>query len=214
MKKAFLLVAIGLALALSVSPVGAVSFTGTPSPSLSPVFGTLVNFDDKATGTAVLATDYLALGVASITETESLGFFGRYSGSQSSPNYVGTGSGGERGTDAAMGWDGTILIQLVNPADRVGIGIADSSGGPETISIYDSAMVLLESFVMPTGSNTYGGFTRGGFDITYFAINGDFFAIDDLQFNSKSVPEPSTLLLLGSGLIGLGYFGRKRMKRK
>ncbi|MBM4351752.1 MAG: PEP-CTERM sorting domain-containing protein [Deltaproteobacteria bacterium] len=27
------------------------------------------------------------------------------------------------------------------------------------------------------------------------------------------VPEPSTLLLLGSGLIGLGYFVRKRMKR-
>ena len=40
----------------------------------------------------------------------------------------------------------------------------------------------------------------------------DYWVMDDLTYNT--VPEPSTLLLLGSGLIGLGYFGRKRMKRK
>lgn len=32
--------------------------------------------------------------------------------------------------------------------------------------------------------------------------------IDNLDF--RAVPEPSTLLLLGSGLLGLGYFSRKR----
>jgi hypothetical protein len=30
--------------------------------------------------------------------------------------------------------------------------------------------------------------------------------------NCTSVPEPSTLLLIGSGLIGLGLWGRKRIR--
>jgi len=177
-----------LMLAILVTPVAAAFYSGTPSPSLSPVFGVLVDFDDEATGTPVASDDYVSVGVASITETEGLGTFARYAGTQSSPNYVGTGVGGERGTDANMGWDGTILIELIEPTNRIGIGIANDGGGPETVTIYDAASTLLETYTVPTGINVYVYFERSSPDIKFLEITGDFFAIDDLQFNAMRSP--------------------------
>jgi hypothetical protein len=208
-----------LIVAFSAVNVSAVPFTGIPSPSLSPIFGTLINFDDQATGTLVGEFDYVSLGVASVKETEGLGTFARYSGVQSSPNYIGTGPNGDRG-DNGSGWDGTILFEFTGLASRVGIGIADSNFGPETLSIYDSSFNLLENMTGPTGQNTYAGFERSAAEIKYFEIFGDYFAIDDLQHNAidnretdASIPEPSTLLMLGGGLVGLVGFGRKKSKQ-
>jgi hypothetical protein len=57
--------------------------------------------------------------VASITETSGIGFLGFFSPSpQSEPNFVGIG--------ATNSFNGTILIQFTNPADKVGIGFSDS----------------------------------------------------------------------------------------
>jgi hypothetical protein len=209
-----------LLVVFSAVNVSAVPFTGTPSPSLSPISGTLIDFDDQSAGTLVGEFDYVSLGVASVKETEGLGTFARYlAGGQSPPNFVGTGIHGERGGNAS-GWDGTILFEFTGLSSMVGIGIADSKFGPETLSIYDSSFVLLESFTAPTGLFTYAGFTRPTTDIKYFEITGDFFAIDDLQHNASAsvpgpvpIPEPSTLLLLGTGLVGLAGFGRKKFRK-
>jgi hypothetical protein len=165
---------------------------GNPSPSLSPLFGTLVNFDDKPIGTAVGQYDYVSLGVASIVETSKVGFFARYSGTQSQPCYVGTGPN--------AGWNGTIVIDLASPADKIGIGVADSQGGPETLSIYGAGGVLLESYILDSGLNIYPYITRSSFDISRIQISGEFFAIDDLQF---TVPEPTTICLFGIGALSL-----------
>jgi len=204
MKKLITICVVGLMFALCSPVANAAISYGTPSPSLSLTFGTLVNFDDKATGTQVLWNDYVSVGVASITELTGAGqLFARYSGTQSLPNFVGTGPNYDViGGPSSFGWDGTIQIDMARPASMVGIGIANSRGGLETLSVYDSGGSLLEQHTIAIGYNVYPVITRGIFDISRLVITGDFFAIDDLQFNA--IPAPGALLL---GSIGVGLVG-------
>ena len=104
--------------------------------------------------------------------------------------------------------DGTIQIDLALPASMVGIGIANNSGGPEFLSVYDSTGSLLESHQVVAGTNVYAVITRGAYDISRLEITGDWFAIDDLQFNA--IPAPGAILL---GSIGAGLVGWLRRRR-
>lgn len=211
MKKSILVVVVMLmvpaasqaAFTVTVWPVG------SPSPILSPIFGTLIDFDDQATGTLVGAFDYLDQGVASITEAEGF-VLRRYSGSQSQPNYVGTGLNAERGSDENFGWDGTIVIDLVNPANMIGIGISNSLGGPEFVTLYDSDGGPLDATLVSTGNNVYMFNERDQYDISRLVITGDYFAIDDLQFNSNPIPAPGALLLGGIGVGCVSWLRRRR----
>jgi hypothetical protein len=184
----------------SSSANAAISY-GTPSPSLNPVFGTLINFDDQPTWTPVLPNDYVAFGLASITElTVGPPAFARYGGSQSPPNYIGTG--------LEYGWNGIIRFDLARPASQIGLGIADSAGGPEILSVYNSAGTLLESHILTSGTNIYAVITRPSYDISRIELSGEFFAADDLQFNV--IPAPGAILL---GTIGAGIVGWLRRRK-
>jgi hypothetical protein len=144
--------------------------------------------------------DYASVGVASITELTGTGAaFARYSGTQSQPNYIGTGSG--------YGWDGLIRIDLALPASMIGIGIADSSG-PDYLSVFNADGNLLESYLVTQGSNVYPIITRPTYDISRIEILGDFFAVDDLQFNA--IPAPGAIVL---GTLGVGLVGWLRRRR-
>jgi hypothetical protein len=192
---------LGMVVSLGSSSANAAISYGTPSPSLNPVFGTLINFDDQPTWTPVLPNDYVAFGLASITElTVGPPAFARYGGSQSPPNYIGTG--------LEYGWNGIIRFDLARPASQIGLGIADSAGGPEILSVYNSAGTLLESHILTSGTNIYAVITRPSYDISRIELSGEFFAADDLQFNV--IPAPGAILL---GTIGAGIVGWLRRRK-
>src|SRR5437016_81963 len=77
---------------------------GSPAPTLSPVLPFDVNFDSVPTGSPIVANQFAADGIASIANT-GLPLFA-FNGSQSQPNYVGTGP-----TD---GWAADIRIDFVS----------------------------------------------------------------------------------------------------
>ena len=210
-------VAVGMIFAVG-TPVanGAISYgttadtgSGGSNSTPSPLFGTLVNFDDKAIGTPVLANDYVSVGVASITElTGSGSLFVRYPSPQSPPSYVATGPNHDIFGPSSWGWDGTIQIDLALPASMVGIGISNGTAGLETLSVYDSGGNLLEQHTVAVGNNVYPVITRGAYDISRLVISGDSFAIDDLQFNA--IPAPGAILLGGFGVGLVGWLRRRR----
>ena len=175
--------ALAVSLVVCACPARAALSYGTVCPDLEPVFGTLIDFDDQVVGTDVLSDDYAAQGVASITELTG-GTLVRYPGSQSLPNYIGTGTCWDIWGQVS-GWDGIIEIDLASPASRIGLGVAAGTGElDEILSVYDSRGKLLEEHALSaTEANVYAVIKRDSYDISRITIAGDYFAIDDLQFN-------------------------------
>ena len=55
------------------------------------------------------------------------------------------------------------------------------------------------------------GVAYGAFGVTLASLGGDFFITQsDLTITYEPVPEPSTILLLACGLLGIGCFARRR----
>jgi hypothetical protein len=92
-----------------------------------------------------------------------------------------------------------------------------SNGSTHTFSAY-LAGALVESFsnVVSTGLPNFFGFTGITFDEIRVNTAGDFMILDNLQIgqSAAAVPEPGTLLLLGTGLAAVAVGARRRVKKQ
>ena len=123
----------------------------------------------------------------------------------------------------------TPLVATFSIADvtsfSIGVGDYNVDVDNTYLEVYDSNHNLLGSDYYQNPGSTYGGDYLGVTTITEIAYavfwDGDpspgAVLWDNLTYEttaSAPVPEPSTILLLSTGLLGLVAFGRKRLNKK
>jgi hypothetical protein len=112
----------------------------------------------------------------------------------------------------------TMTFAFTTPLYAVGgfLNYVPFSSNPTTIAVYDSSMNLIESYnlsFVTSGADDTGafyGFQESTADISYFTLTDNYIGITDLTVVS---PEPSSILLIGTGVLGVFGYGRRRLGR-
>jgi len=164
------------------------------------------------TGTATVVTEATAASGNIYTATDGI-YFANLVADSALLQFGLTWNAGEK-----IGFDWAFLAKDYDPYNDIALFSLAATTNADTKTVRLSDVLTVGDFG-DSGWQTYVyTFAEAGQGmITFGSLNdGDqgfqsSLLIDNVTNNP--VPEPSTIILLGAGLLGLGFFGRKRMNK-
>lgn len=187
---------------------------------------TFFNFEDGTNNNGVLSglNNYLDTTFGSNVTSSDLQWYGESSLFGSDVLYLGADNDGTLDFDSLAA--SASNFEITSVSFTWGVYDAWPSGVDFGLDVYDDTFgwrnnVFTQTLTWPwdqaTGSSGLITF-NSGWEVTQLRIHdsGEFdVGLDNLTVydNRASVPEPATMLLLGMGLLGMGFAGRRRFKK-